>query len=43
MDSQSALTNVLDSGEWRDLKGQLLEYVEDFTMKVVPARGGFQL
>jgi len=41
--SLNSLRQVLDSGDWEKLKQQLLDYVEDFKFKVVPARGGFQL
>jgi len=41
--SLNSLQQVLDSPDWEKLKGQLLDYVEDFKFKVVPARSGFQL
>ena len=34
---------VLDSQDWADLKLQLLEYVDDFSLKIVNARRGFQI
>ncbi len=37
------LQSVLDSQEWQSLTNQLLDYIEDFNYKVVPARAGFQL
>jgi len=37
------LQSVLESPDWKSLVGQLLDYVEDFQYKVVPARAGFQL
>ena len=41
--SLSSLQLVLDSPEWQNLTQQLLEYVENFSYKVVHARGGFQM
>ncbi len=41
--SMNSLQKVLNSPDWDKLKGQLLDYVEDFEFKVVPARSGFQL
>lgn len=41
--SLSSLQKVLSSPDWDKLKVQLLDYVEDFAFKVVPARSGFQL
>ena len=37
------MQEMLDSQDWDDLKLQLLDYVEDFELKVVKARKGFQL
>jgi hypothetical protein len=37
------LQGVLDSTDWKDLNQRLLEYVENFNYKVVPARSGFQM
>lgn len=34
--------SVLDSPEWAHLEEQLLDYVNNFSYKVIPARGGFQ-
>lgn len=39
----SKLQTVLESQDWKNLVQQLLDYVEDFQYKVVPARAGFQL
>ena len=33
---------IMLSGEWRSLENQLLDYVQNFTQKIVEARGGFQ-
>jgi len=41
--SMNSLQKVLKSADWEKLKQQLLDYVEDFEFKVVPARSGFQL
>jgi hypothetical protein len=38
-----SLQRILDSQDWQSLTRQLLDYVEDFNYKVVPARAGFQL
>ena len=37
------LQSVLDSSDWDTIKLRLLDYVEDFTFKIVDARKGFQL
>jgi len=37
------LQRILDSQDWQSLTRQLLDYVEDFNYKIVPARTGFQL
>jgi len=37
------LQSVLESQDWKGLIQQLLDYVEDFQYKVVPAKAGFQL
>ncbi len=39
----TTLQGVLASPEWDDLTRQLLDYVEDFQYKIVPARPGFQM
>lgn len=43
MDTLSALQDVLDSSDWATMTGRLLDYVENFEYKVVPARNGFQM
>jgi hypothetical protein len=43
MPSLGALTQVLESQEWADLSKLLMDYVEDFTFKIIPARAGFQM
>ena len=42
-DSVEKMREILDSSEWDELKGQLLEYVTNFQYKVVPATGRFQM
>lgn len=39
----ASLQQILDSQDWKSLTRQLLDYVEDFNYKIVPARTGFQL
>jgi hypothetical protein len=41
--SVDEMRSILDSDEWEELKGQLLEYVTNFRFKVVPATGRFQM
>jgi hypothetical protein len=41
--SLTALQRILDSQDWQSLTHQLLDYVEDFKLKIVTARAGFQL
>lgn len=41
--TMSKLQNLLESGDWKTLTQNLLEYVENLNFKVVPARSGFQL
>jgi hypothetical protein len=43
MPTINSLTGVLKSGEWSDLTGRLLEYVNNFQYKIVQARTGFQM
>jgi hypothetical protein len=43
MPSLGAITQVLESQEWTDLAKLLMDYVEDFNYKIVPARAGFQM
>jgi hypothetical protein len=37
------LQKTLDSAEWKELTGRLLDYVENYNYKIVRARTGFQL
>ena len=41
-DDATRANSVLDSPEWTDLQEQLFGYVNNFSYKVIPARGGFQ-
>lgn len=43
MPTLSALNQILDSPEWQDLTKMLMDYVEDFKFKIIPARAGFQM
>jgi hypothetical protein len=38
-----AMERILESDDWKALRGQLLNYVTNFSQKVVPASGSFQL
>ncbi len=42
-DSVDKMREILDSPEWEELRGQLLEFVTNFEYKVVAATGRFQL
>ena len=37
------MTQILDSGEWRELRSELLVYIANFEYKVVRDTGRFQL
>ncbi|HET91819.1 MAG TPA: hypothetical protein ENN99_13940 [Chloroflexi bacterium] len=39
----ASLQHVLASDEWRQIKAKLLQYVTDYSQKIVHASGGFQL
>lgn len=41
--SMENMEKILKSSDWDILKSQLLDYIEDFKYKIVPARPGFQL
>jgi hypothetical protein len=41
--SMENMEKILKSSDWDALKNQLLDYIEDFKYKIVPARPGFQL
>ena len=38
-----AMQGVLDSKEWQGLTNRLLDYVENYQYKIVPAKSGFQM
>ncbi|RMG85270.1 MAG: hypothetical protein D6712_09795 [Chloroflexi bacterium] len=42
-DDLETMKRVLQSTEWATLHDKLLDYVENYTHKVVPVTGGFQL
>ena len=41
-DNAQGATNAMNSAEWLQLQEQLFGYVNNFSYKVIPARGGFQ-
>lgn len=43
MSSLNSVEKVLQTSEWKNLISQLMDYVENYHFKIVPARGGFQL
>ena len=43
IDNHQDLNSLLDSTEWLALTERLLNFVTDFSYKVVPARKGFQM
>jgi len=43
MPNLNDLQEVLESSEWDNLTNQLLDFVENFDYKIIPARTGFQL
>jgi hypothetical protein len=43
MDTLNSLSQVLETQEWADLIKLLMDYVEEFKVKIVPAHPGFQL
>lgn len=43
MSNLNVLQRVIKSNDWVDLTQRLLDYVENFNFKVVPARSGFQI
>lgn len=43
MPSLAALERILASEEWKSLINKLMDYVEDYQYKIVPARPGFQM
>ncbi|HUF38900.1 MAG TPA: hypothetical protein VMN57_10280 [Anaerolineales bacterium] len=43
VNSMDEMDRLINSDDWHELTRQLMEYVQDFEYKIVPARGGFQL
>lgn len=43
MPDLTAMQNILDSQDWQGLINRLLDYVENYQYKIVPARSGFQM
>jgi hypothetical protein len=41
--NRTNLEQVLGSDDWQKLTNELMDFVEDFKFKVVPARTGFQM
>ena len=41
--SQAALNGIMASKEWQRLLANLLQFVENFSYKIISARTGFQL
>ena len=42
-DNQEDMLNLLENETWLKLNEQLEQYVSDFSYKVIPYRGGFQI
>ncbi len=40
--TSSKVKQVLRSSEWKSLNNQLLDFVKNYTQKIVDAKGGFQ-
>jgi hypothetical protein len=43
MSDLETMQGTLDSKEWQGLVNRLLDYVENYQYKIVPARTGFQM
>jgi hypothetical protein len=43
MPTLASLNEVIESTAWHDLTRLLMDYVENFNYKIVPARSGFQI
>jgi hypothetical protein len=39
----ATMRNILGGDEWQDLLGRLMEYVTNFSQKIIPATGRFQI
>ncbi|MEL6270875.1 MAG: hypothetical protein AAFV33_10265 [Chloroflexota bacterium] len=42
VDNLNQMHQILESDEWEELHAQLLEYVENYSQKIVRVSGGFQ-
>lgn len=40
---RQTVSDLLDSDDWETLNDQLCRYVNDFSYKIIPYRGGFQI
>jgi hypothetical protein len=43
MEDLEAMQSIIDSSEWQGLINKLLDFVENYQFKIVPARAGFQM
>ena len=43
MSDLTSMQEILDSSEWMGLINRLLDYVENYQFKIVPAKSGFQM
>lgn len=43
MTDLETMQSALDSKEWQGLVNRLLDYIENYEYKIVPARSGFQM
>jgi hypothetical protein len=43
MSDLTSMQKILDSSEWQGLINRLLDYVENYQFKIVPAKSGFQM
>lgn len=41
-DDKATMRRILGSPEWRSIQERLMEYVENYSQKVVPVSGGLQ-
>ncbi|MCA9970382.1 MAG: hypothetical protein KC425_09205 [Anaerolineales bacterium] len=42
-EDRQTIDNLLDSEQWREINDRLESYVNDFSYKIIPYRGGFQI
>jgi hypothetical protein len=43
MPSLVSMQNLLKTEDWNSLVSQLMDYIENYQLKIIPASGGFQL